>query len=161
MRRGPKNKPTAILRLTGSRQPINTQEPRGEPGLPRCPSRFNGEHRRLWRLVGRQLVDAGVMTKLDGPGLEVLISLMVDYQTAAAQVAKTGMVWIAPNPTSKIPQAVKNPYWVAMIRTTPMLLACLREFGLTPSSRASLKVPGPKVTAVDDPASRYFGGPGA
>ena len=35
----------------------------------------------------------------------------------------------------------------------------LREYGMTPSARSSLKTATVKQTSAEDPSSRYFGGP--
>lgn len=154
-KRGPKEKPTRLKLLTGSRQPINQQEPRPEVGLPRCPRRFTPEQRKLWSVYAKQLTACKIATQLDATALELLIDQHAAYHKATAEVQRTGLVWLEKGDGS-IPKFAYSPYWVQQQRAFKQLVAMLREFGMTPSARSSIKAAEPMVERADDPSSRYF-----
>jgi P27 family predicted phage terminase small subunit len=129
-------------------------EPQPEVGVPRCPRRFKGDARKLWTAIGKQMVDCGVATKLDAPALEVLIETCVQYMQASEQVGKTGPVWLEES-DGVIPKFVKNPNWVVQLKTGQQLLSMLREFGMTPSARTTVKSVVPLTGQHIDPAERY------
>jgi P27 family predicted phage terminase small subunit len=155
---GPKPKPTRLKILTGNPgcRPLPTGEPQPEVGLPRCPARFKGDARKLWNQFARQLTACGIATKLDATALEMLVDQHQAYTAASAQVLKTGPVWLERG-EGTIPKFAYSPYWVQQQRAFKHMLAMLREFGMTPSGRASVKSAAPLVENKDDPAARYFG----
>jgi P27 family predicted phage terminase small subunit len=156
-RRGPKPKPTQLKILTGNpgRKPLPQNEPQPEVGLPRCPKRFTGDARKLWSTLAKQLTSCGIATRLDATALELLIDQYVNYTSASVQVLKTGPVWLEKG-DGAIPKFAYSPYWVQQQRAFKALLTILRDFGMTPSGRASVKSAAPLVEYKDDPAAQYF-----
>ena len=156
-RRGPPPKPTRLKVLTGNpgRKPLPSNEPQPEPGLPRCPARFKGDSRKLWNQFARQLSACGIATKLDATALELLVDQHEAYTAASVQVLKTGPVWLERG-ESMIPKFTYSPYWVQQQRAFKAMLTMLREFGMTPAGRASVKSAAPLVERKDDPSARYF-----
>lgn len=155
-KRGPKAKPTRLKLLTGSRRPVNHQEPKPEIGLPRCPRRFGPDQRKLWGVYAKQLTACQIATQIDATALELLIDQHTAYHKASAEVQRTGLVWLEQG-EGAIPKFAYSPYWVQQQRAFKQLVAMLREFGMTPSARSSVKTAAPIVEMTDDPASRYFG----
>ena len=155
---GPKPKPTRLKVLTGNpgNRPLPKDEPQPEAGLPRCPTRFKGDARKLWQAFAKQLTSCKIATKLDASALELLIDRMMEYHTATAQVQRSGMVWLERG-DGTIPKFAYSPYWVQQQRAFKAILLMLREFGMTPSSRSSIKTAEPLMQHSEDPASRYFG----
>lgn len=151
MKRGPKTKPTVLKLLEGNpgKRPLPECEPHPQIGVPRCPKRITGEGRKLWNAIGRRLADCGIMTLVDGQAFELLIASYVEYCEASAKVSQSGPVWLEKG-DGKIPKFAYSPYWVQMNRAAKRMHAMLREFGMTPSSRASVKSAAPIADEADE-----------
>lgn len=157
-RRGPKTKPTILKILAGNpgKRPLPENEPHAKPGLPRCPNGMSAEGKRVWRALGKQLADCGIVTQTDGPAFELLVAAYLEWHEAAKKVAATGPIWLEQG-QGKIPKFAYSPYWVQSQRAQKQLLAILREFGMTPSARTGVKVLGTSEQEESaDPAVKYF-----
>jgi P27 family predicted phage terminase small subunit len=154
---GPKPKPTLLKILAGnpSKRPLPTNEPQPEPGAPRAPKRYQKEARQYWHAMTKQLTGCGILTKVDGVALELLVDALTEYRQAVVEVAKTGPIWLEAG-EGRIPKFAYSPYWCMMNRAAKRLHAMLREFGMTPSARSSIKAAVPLVDLENDPAVRYF-----
>ena len=157
-KRGPKPKPTALKVLAGNpgHRPLPQNEPKPDLGLPQCPTRFKGTARTTWNSIAKQLDACGVSTKLDGVGFEMLVTLYMQFVQASKEVGRTGPVWIeAGRQGDPSLQFTKSPHWIVQMKSGQQLLALLREYGMTPSARATIKTAVP-MASQQDPASRYF-----
>lgn len=156
-KRGPKAKPTRLRILEGNPggKPINDREPQPKTGMPTCPKRYSGDARKLWLRIGRELAACGIMAKIDGQAFELLIDAYVEYLGATDKVSKTGPIWLEQG-DGKIPKFAYSPYWVQANKAGKKLHVLLREFGMTPSARSSIKAAAPIIENTQDPASRYF-----
>jgi phage terminase small subunit len=135
-RRGPKPKPAHLKILGGNpgNKPLHDGSPQVASGIPRCPTRFDGVSRHLWKSLGRKLAKAGILTLLDIFALEMLVDAYMEYHAAIASENET-----------RTEKAQKH------------LRTMLREFGLTPASRSSVKAAQePEAKKQADPASQYF-----
>ena len=155
---GPKPKPTRLKILTGNpgHRPIPAGEPQPDAGLPRAPKRFTADQRKLWNAYAKQLTACGIATQIDATALELLIDQHAAYHAASAEVQRTGLVWLERG-EGAIPKFAYSPYWVQQQRALKALVTMLREFGMTPSARASVKSAAPMAEATTDPSARYFG----
>jgi phage terminase small subunit len=135
-RRGPKPKSPTLKILEGNagRRALEDGSPQVPAGIPRCPSRYDGVSRYLWKSLGRKLATNGILTRLDVFALELLVDAYYDYQSARA------------NEDQKLIEKTQNA-----------LRVLLREFGLTPASRSSVKAADKADEKKPaDPAARYF-----
>jgi P27 family predicted phage terminase small subunit len=156
-KRGPKPKPTRLRLLEGNPggKPTNSNEPQPTVGVPRCPKKYEGDARKLWKAIGDQLAACGILTKIDSQAFELLIDSYVEYLQATEKVSKTGPIWLEKG-DSVIPKFAYSPYWVQANRAGKRLHVLLREFGMTPSARSAIKSAAPIIEHSSDPAARYF-----
>lgn len=154
-KRGPKPTPTAIKKARGNpgKRPLNALEPQPEGKLPACPAHLKGEARKAWLRFAKVLTDSGIATLADATALELLCASFALYLDALAKVQEFGPVWLEKG-DSKIPKFAYSPHWSVMNREWKKLVAMLREFGMTPSSRSGVM----RVTPVKDtnPFDQYL-----
>lgn len=127
-KRGPQKTPTAQLKLHGSwRAKTRDGEPLPPDGMPECPSWVTGEARNTWDRLSVDLYEMGVMTKIDN--------------FAFARYCLYGVLWL---------KELSNPgrTEATLERYANQLNRLEQSFGLTPSSRASLKT---EESKKDDP----------
>lgn len=90
--------------------------------------------RHIWKALGKRLADTGILTTLDAYALELLVDCVLAYQSALKN-----------SDEKRTEAAYKN------------LRQMLREFGLTPASRCSVKrAEQPEKEVKPDPAAKYF-----
>ena len=173
-RRGPKPTPTAILRLTGSRpdrterkrvrepQPESAERPRPPTWLSKeRPTDMNGAEldlptpRQVWDRLAPQLHEIGVLTKVDVNALGRYCTLLVRWLEAEEIISERGKVYAVRHDDGRLKMMKRNPYVSIANETAAMLARLEAEFGMTPSSRASIKVDdGGKGGA--NPKQRYM-----
>ena len=136
--------PTAIKKLTGNagHRPLNDAEPEVPAGCPERPKGLNWVARREWNNITRDLAAAGLLTRVDGKALMGYCDAYSDWQAAQAmcvkhgisiqQMGAFGMVWKT------------APWFNQKMMALKTMKSFLIEFGLTPASRARLKVEKPK-----------------
>jgi len=136
-RRGPKPTPAylKILRGNPGGHELDDGSPRAIAKLPRCPSKYCGTPaRNVWKAFGKKLSDAGILTNLDVLALELLVDSQMAYDKAV----------------QKCDEEMEEKCY-------RRLRQMLREFGLTPASRCSVKrAEQPVKEAKPDPAAKYF-----
>lgn len=138
-RRGPKPKSPTLKILEGNPggHPLDDGGPAIRSGVPRCPSRYDKPARALWKNLGKRLAEIGILSQLDSFALELLVDSQLEYASAMRNRAETG--------EGRLEKAAKQ------------LRTMLREFGLTPASRSSVKAAEtPSKATAPDPATRYF-----
>jgi phage terminase small subunit len=126
-KRGPKKTPTSILEKRGSWLAKTRQgEPVVSADYPPCPDWIKGEARDIWDRVVPQLVNLGVMTKLDG--------------FAFSRYCVYSVLWL---------KELGNPgrTEATLERYANQCSKLEAEFGLTPSSRSGLDVKKPEGIA--------------
>ena len=157
-RPGPPPPPTDKLRLRGSwRANARPGEPRPKPVRLRAPSWLGKDAKTVFGAVVRQLVEAGLVTRLDENALARYADLFVQYRQASEFLAKYGAVYAVPGRPGPDGKPGPSPGF----RTYPQasralvlsgeLLRMEDRFGLTPSARARLVVdtPAPEEPAFD------------
>ena len=124
-KRGCKPKPTALKLLAGV-QPcrVNGAEPQGPAGIPTPPDYVSGEGLELWGELAPMLARMGVLTLADRHALALLCDSFTRWREFPENVAR-------------------RSEWRRL----------LAEFGLTPSSRSSIKVP---PAAPADPLADFL-----
>ena len=134
---GPPKKPTALKRLQGNpgKRPLPKNEPQPDNQKPRCPSHLNDEGKREWRRVAGRLHDVGLLTYVDRALLAAYCQAYGRWVEAEGVIARHGLTQFSPNGYE-----VKSAWVTISDKAQDQMLKYAREFGLTPSSRASLVV---------------------
>ncbi len=153
--KGRKRIPSSINDLRGNpgKRKENGQEPKPAPGPARArpPLPLTKEGGAHWRRLLKQLRDAKIYTQLDGPALALLADALAKWQKAQEHIIQHGAVMfdddgrlLGQNPNIGVQQDA--------FKTLSKLMV---EFGLTPSSRARLKVETP---AAPDAMDEFLNG---
>jgi P27 family predicted phage terminase small subunit len=121
-------------------------------GFPPPPSWLPTAARAHYRKVGRQLVDAGVLTHLDGTVLAQHAAAWSRWQAGERAMLTNGSVVPGPNGTP-----VASP-WVKITRDAYVeVLRTAVELGLTPSARGRVKVSSDQsVGVMSSPIARLM-----
>ena len=153
MAAGRKPKPTKLKLLTGTAQPcrMNDKEPKPKSDNIKMPAGLSEKAKKCWRLVAKQLTDAGVLTNLDVHALAMYCEVFTRWQDANEKLAKFGPVIKAP---SGFP--VQSPYLQISNKSFDQMKSMLVEFGMTPSSRTRVSVVDQQE--VSDPVAEFMAG---
>lgn len=150
--RGRKTKPSALKELEGNpgKRALNKHEPKPETAIPDCPPVLAGPARTEWKRITAQLEKLKVIALVDRGALAAYCMAWGDVVKATNKLKKEGEVII-----SEKGGMYQNP-WVS-IRNSAMdrMVKISAEFGMTPSSRARVKVETP--TEEDEMAGFLFG----
>ena len=159
---GRRPKPTAIKELQGNpgHRPLNAQEPVAPKGEPEMPKGMLPAARREWKRIVPLLIKLGILSSIDGKALAAYCDTYAHWERARKDIEKYGLVIEEP-----VLDKFNNPICVGAIPGLPpeagakylvklkqnpavqiyatfgkMMKSFLIEFGLTPASRAKLKV---------------------
>lgn len=142
-------KPTALKALAGNpgkrTQPAPEAKP--TPKLPLPPRHLSPVAKREWRRQGRELERLGLITNIDLRAFELLCTTYEQWLTAHLKVVELGMVVYTPTG-----YPMTNPWFTNEGKLHDQLARMLREFGLTPSSRAKAATAAPSVEETDPAA---------
>ena len=153
--RGRKPKPTQIHVLNGNPSKLDlvkrkASEPKPEIGMPSCPSWLDGIGRSEWNRVCPELAKMGLMTKVDRTALAGYCAsysrwVRAEKAILSKEAENNGLTYKSRSKRVALPE-VK----IAQDALTQVKMFCV-EFGLTPSSRARMAIPGKKEDATTDP----------
>jgi P27 family predicted phage terminase small subunit len=141
--RGPKPTPTKLLHLRGSwrakgregREPTPAPVARFDP-----PAWLSPEAKQVWGRVIRHLKPLGLITRLDMHVMARYCELFVMWRHAAEYVNHYGLHQPIKNAKDKVIGMRIAPYARMMVTLSTELLKIEREFGMTPSARASFGI---------------------
>lgn len=150
-RRGPPPDPSAMRLLKGNpgKRQVNKAEPMPPAGRTKPPSWLKGRARRLWGRIAPILSRMKVLTSADPHALALLCDAYAEYLDARDVVRAEGSVY-----ESRHIQTDKDGHMIERIIIRPRpevaiasdawkrIRAMMQEFGLTPSSRSRIEVPG-------------------
>lgn len=150
--RGRKAKPSAIKELNGNpgKRALNKNEPKPEQSIPAMPAHFAGETRKEWTRITKELHTLKIITRIDRGALVAYCQAWGDYVKACNKIKKQGEVI-----TSDKGGLYQNPWVAIKNRSMEQLVKISAEFGMTPSSRARVKVENP--TEEDEMTGFLFG----
>lgn len=132
----PIRRPTALKVLDGvSPSRINTDEATPLSEKPKMPGWFSLPQQQTWRHVVRQLDGMGMLAAAD---YDSLVNFVLCADTARRIACELNDSTLIMTGASGAPMA--NPLLVAMDRAIGRTMHLARQFGLTPSSRASLRM---------------------
>ena len=119
--------PTRILRARGSRVAKDrVDEPQIDPGVPEPAFELRGKAKQIWDDLSERLVDAGVLTPIDGGALTRYAHLSAKWQELAAL------------DVDDLDEAQEKRHERVLRQISNHLLAIEKQFGMTPSTRASI-----------------------
>jgi len=157
-KRGAKRKPTAILKLHGSRQ---VEQRKGEPippsGRPRCPTFIDDHAKQAWKQLIPQLEQMGVLSKIDKNALIRYCQTWSRWRNCAEFINEHGETYPLKDNNGNIKCLQQWPQVGIYNKLSDSLLRLEAHFGLTPSARASITVK--PARPVQDVATRFFGDP--
>lgn len=133
--RGPAPSPTKVKLLKGETRPsrVNYREPVPAAKGPRMPSDMTDRAKEVWRRIVRDSPD-GVIRSIDADALRCYVEAVDRYEQAARLYAQSGPLL---NTRAGV---VKNPLHQVVREQAEAIRMFARELGLTPSSRAGLRV---------------------
>ena len=143
MAKGRKNMPSKLLLLKGgtahSHRPPRDQEPKPPEKMPTCPKHLNKVARKEWRRAGKILQKIGLLTEIDRMIFAAYCEAYARWIEATVKVQETGMVYKKADGTPGL-----NPYLRIAREAFDQMIKAGTQIGLSPSSRANLKVTTPK-----------------
>lgn len=152
--RGPAPKPTAIRELEGNpgHRPINKTEPKPAKGAI-CPDWLSVEAKAEWARVAPELERLGLLTKVDSSALAAYCMAWARWRLAEEALADGhGLTFVTEGGYS-----AQRPEIGIANRALADIRAFCKEFGLTPSARGRMSVPGKEEPS--DPMAKLLGPP--
>lgn len=134
--RGPAKMPTALRIATGNlhKEPTNENEPTITNERPTMPGHLAPDAVEEWERIVPIMEAMGTLSTDSGPALEMYCESYANWRAAKLDIAANGLVVASPHGSKK------NPAFDVATKCAEIMLKCLREFGLTPSSRTGIKV---------------------
>lgn len=161
--RGPKPTPTKVLKLRGSwLAKTRDGEPQPPSELPPCPAWLDRASKELFRTLARQLVEAGILTRLDRQALTRYCVLSIRWRKMEQFIQTHGEVcevYSEPDDEGRRSLLKIDLYPQVRLASTlaTELLRIEHHFGLTPSARTALRVEkAPHADRDTDPKAKYF-----
>ena len=136
---GPPPRPSALTELLGNpgKKIANPNEPAPEKGAPKMPTGLTIEARKEWRRVVPVLEKIGMLSVVDRAALVVYCEAWSDYLAASAALRTYGD-WIEGTRGTQ----VRHPAAMAKKEAIATIKAFCLEFGMTPSARSRITLPG-------------------
>ena len=127
--------PTNLKVLRGTAQPcrLNDREPKPPPADISMPDGLSQAEQQHCQQVSDYLQEAGVLTVMDIQALKLYCRIYVKWQESIGKLDEYGPVI-----KTKAGNPVLSPYFKISQKYLDQLLAILREFGMTPSSRTRI-----------------------
>lgn len=151
--RGPKPTPSNLRLLRGERQ-LNKDEPPAPADVPQLPKDTNPAVREVWDYTLTQLDAMGLTSSADRDALLAYCEAVVAHRMAADAVHEHGALVVGSTGS-----LIKNPALSALNEAAGQISKFASHFGLTPSSRSSIKVGKAKGGGSDGKsADRYLTG---
>ena len=138
---GPRPLPTATKALNGTLRAdrANPYEPTiaALTEIPKAPYYLKAIAKRFWTRTAGVLVEMGVLTEADLPGLEAYCSVYARWKDAEAHLGQAGLTTLGGQNGLIV---VPSPYLKIVEDNLKQMKGWMVEFGLTPSSRSRVKV---------------------
>ncbi len=131
--RGPRPLPTSVKQRQGTLRGdrVNAQEPQPEVEVPACPAHLQGEARKEWRRLSKELAALGLLARIDRGALALYCAAWGRWVEAEEALRKHGVLVKSPNN-----YPMQSPYLAIANKAMEQMRALLTEFGMSPSSRA-------------------------
>jgi len=145
---GREPKPTELKRLEGNpgKRPLNRNEPQPEVERPTCPSHLSNTARTEWRRIVPELERLGLLTMIDRSAFAGYCQAWARWRQCEESLKRTDVTYESPrhDRQGQIVGNMVRPYPEVAIARQMMgeICAFCTEFGLTPSSRGRINIPG-------------------
>jgi P27 family predicted phage terminase small subunit len=150
MNPGTKTKPTALKLLEGNpgKRPLNQTIMKQESIIPACPIWLEDEAKAEWNRITPELHNLRLLTKIDVTALVGYCQSWARYVEAEQYLSKNDTVFVTETGyMQQVPQVGMAQKYLKLCQSF------MTEFGLTPSSRAKLSIPGENV---DDDMEKFL-----
>jgi len=169
--RGRKPKPTALHVLNGNPSKIKDlgkNEPKPVPIAPKCPHWLHKNAKKEWRRIAPQLERLGLLTQVDMAALAMYCEAWAQYRDAIEFIHKKGQVYATweRNMDGSVATDDRGQPILRHMQQWPQvgiankqlknIQSLCAEFGLTPSARGRIQVPG--AAEGDDPMEALLSG---
>lgn len=158
-KRGPRKQPTTLRLLRGDRSKEGTPagEPQPLPGDLTPPAHVQGAALEKWNEVAPKLAAIGLLTPNDLETLARYCLYFEQFVKYAEQIRKGLDVLVIRDKDGKVKYVQSTPAATMFVKLGQSMLRIEQEFGLTPSARASMNLPGGDVA---DELKRFIDGAG-
>ena len=131
----PRPLPTNLKVLRGTAQPcrMNDREPVPARRKVKMPTGLTASEKKHWRTVAGDLEKAGILTVLDTQALRLYCRSYTGWLDANAKIDEYGPI------IKSMHGPALSPYFRLSDKYFHQMLAILREFGMTPSSRSRIR----------------------
>ena len=146
--KGRKPKPTNLKVLEGNpgQRPLNENEPKPEPIAPKPPTWLRKEAKKEWKRAAKELEKLGLLTQIDMAVFAGYCQTYAKWREAEEFIAKNGSNYEIPKYGEdgelisvyhqQYPQVSQARQYLEQINKIAA------EFGMTPSARGRMSVPG-------------------
>ena len=136
--RGRKPRPTKLKILSGepNKSRINEHEPEAPEGQPVMPDGLDEVGRKAWHALCESLDALGILSTVDHHALELYCHSYSGYRDALAKAQQFGQILMIDG------KPRRNPLMTEVHMHRAEIMRMQSEFGLPPSSRSRLVVPG-------------------
>jgi P27 family predicted phage terminase small subunit len=143
-------KPTALKVIEGNRghRPLPANEPKPLEGIPSCPRHLSLAAKGEWRRISRELKHMGLLTRVDRAALACYCMAWARWVEAEGHLATEGAVQ-----EGRQKGLVKSPWVRIAEQAMEKILRFSAEFGLTPSARCRIDLPGTKQRPLHEIAA--------
>lgn len=138
-KRGPKPEPTALKVLKGNpgKRPLNDSEPQ-PVGDAQCPDWISEDSRKYWEYIVSVLSSVpGLLTIADSASLALMADTLALYRRAQMEVEGGSITCM-----SEKGSEYQHPAVGIRNKAAAELKQWFAKFGMTPSDRAGLSIPG-------------------
>lgn len=143
-----KFKPTKLKILEGNpgRRPLNENEPNPIPIAPECPNWLLDDAKKEWKRLAPELERLGLLTIIDKAAFAGYCQSYAKWKAAEEFIKKNGTTYRIPkkDKSGKVVSVYIAPFPEVAIanQSLKQVRAFATEFGLTPSSRGRIYLPG-------------------
>lgn len=144
MARGRKRIPSKIIDLRGgsklTHRPPRAKEPKPPEKMPPCPKHLDEDAKKEWKRAGKVLRPLGLLTEMDMMIFAAYCEAYSRWVYAVKKIQEMGYVRIGEEGAP-----ITNPYLRVAREAYDQMIKAGIQIGMSPSSRASLKVEKPKT----------------
>lgn len=142
-KRGPRKKPSKLKIFEGNpgKRALPENEPEPAAGEPACPDWLNDTARAEWARVVGELTAMGVATPLDQSALAAYCQSFARWKQAELAIEATGITAVIRNDKGQVVKVFANPAVGVAKSANESMRRWAAEFGLTPATRADLRIP--------------------
>ncbi len=150
--RGPAPKPTRLKVLDGNpgKRALPKNEPQPLAGA-ECPEWLSEIAKAEWLRVAPELERIGLLTQIDSTALAAYCAAYARWQMAEEALARHGLTFVTEGGYS-----AQRPEVSIANKAMAEIRAFCKEFGMTPSSRGRMSLPGKDGEEID-PLEKLLG----